>query len=48
MHLQNLQTVTVTHVNLVKIELTGGKISKILQIIDFEVKCSQVLHIHSG
>src|ERR1700691_5931086 len=35
MHLQNLQTVTVTNVNLVKLQLTGGKISKILWMISF-------------
>src|ERR1700689_3878633 len=35
MYLQNLQTATVTNVNLVKIQLTGGKISKILWMILF-------------
>src|ERR1700734_514848 len=35
MHLQNLQTVTATNVNLVKLQLTGGKISKILWMISF-------------
>ena len=33
MHLQNLWTVTATHVNHVKIQLTGGKFSKILWMI---------------
>jgi methanogenic corrinoid protein MtbC1 len=33
MHLQNIQTVTVTNVNLVKIQLTGGKTPKILLMI---------------
>ena len=33
MHLQKLHIVTATNVNLVKVQLTGGKISKILWMI---------------